>query len=144
MIHHKWGAGRRTPGAFFMTSSKTSEPASAWLSARRAALGRCPCCGEGRLFRAYLKQVEACSACGERLGHIRADDGPAWLTIMVVGHIVVTLILAIEPHATWPQWMSIAVWSVLTLVLTLVMLPAAKGIFISIIRRTGAPGSEAG
>ena len=34
-------------------------------AARRALLGRCPCCGQGKLMRAYLKQVENCAACGE-------------------------------------------------------------------------------
>ena len=55
----------------------------------RGACARCPNCGRGRLFRAYLKPVETCAECHESLKHIRADDGPAWLTILVVGHIVV-------------------------------------------------------
>ena len=84
---------------------------------------------------------EACASCGERYGHIRADDGPAWLTILVVGHLVVGLILGIEPYTSWPSWVAILGWSTLTIALTLAFLPTAKGIFISILRRTGAPGS---
>src|SRR5688572_1409768 len=59
----------------------------------RGACARCPNCGRGRLFRAYLKPVESCAECHESLKHIRADDGPAWLTILVVGHIVGALAL---------------------------------------------------
>jgi len=118
-----------------------TDDAGAWLSAGRAAFWRCPSCGEGRLFRAYLKQVDACSACGERYGHIRADDGPAWLTILVVGHIVVGLALAIEPFTTWSSWVAVPLWSALTVGMTLAFLPSAKGIFIAMLRRTGAPGS---
>ena len=128
-------------GAIFMTRATSSEDTGPWLSAARAALGRCPHCGKGRLFRTYLKQVEACASCGERYGHIRADDGPAWLTILVVGHLVVGLILGIEPYTSWPSWVAILGWSTLTIALTLAFLPTAKGIFISILRRTGAPGS---
>jgi uncharacterized protein (DUF983 family) len=104
--------------------------------------GHCPSCGEGKLFRAYLKQVEHCSTCNERLGHIRADDGPAWLTIMVVGHIVVTaLVLAL---ATWDaaDWIFMTVFPALALAMILWFLPMAKGLFIGIIWATGAPGSE--
>ncbi|MCC6917980.1 MAG: DUF983 domain-containing protein [Alphaproteobacteria bacterium] len=124
-----------------MTRITPAEDIGPWLAAARGAAGRCPHCGEGRLFRAYLKQVEACALCGERYGHIRADDGPAWLTIIVVGHIVVGLILGIEPYTPWPSWVGIIGWSALTIGLTLALLPAAKGIFISVIRRTGAVGS---
>jgi uncharacterized protein (DUF983 family) len=43
-------------------------------AAARALMGRCPCCGKGRLMKSYLKQVENCSVCGESFGQIRADD----------------------------------------------------------------------
>ncbi len=48
--------------------------------------GRCPACGEGRLFRAFVKVADRCNACGEDLHHHRADDFPAYLTIFMVGH----------------------------------------------------------
>ena len=73
------------------------------LAARRAVLGRCPCCGEGKLFRAYLKQVDNCSVCGETFGHIRADDAAPWLTIILVGHIFVPLMLVFVAFSTMPS-----------------------------------------
>ena len=58
-----------------------------WLSVKRGFAGKCPHCGEGRIFRAYLKVSDACEACGEELHHQRADDAPPYMTIFVVGHI---------------------------------------------------------
>lgn len=115
---------------------------SSWTAMLRGALGRCPQCGKGKLFRAYLKPVAACADCGEPLGHIQADDGPAWLTIMVVGHIVVFAALGVAPSAVWPDWVSMTVWPSLALVLALTFLPCAKGIFIGTIWATKSQGSE--
>ena len=49
---------------------------------------KCPNCGEGKLLHSYLKVNDSCSECGEDLSHQRADDGPAYLTILLVGHIL--------------------------------------------------------
>jgi uncharacterized protein (DUF983 family) len=115
-----------------------------WNAVMRSMRGNCPCCGEGRLFRAYLKPVESCTACNEKLGHIRADDGPAWLTIMVVGHIVVTAL--VYALGTWDMadWIFMTVFPLFALGLIFWFLPLAKGLFIGILWATGAPGSEAG
>jgi uncharacterized protein (DUF983 family) len=103
------------------------------LAIRRGLLGRCPNCGKGRLFRAYLKPVEACSACGEDISHIQADDGPAWLTILVVGHVLVATILMVDGWAGWPMWLSMAFYPTLGLAMCLGGLPFAKGAFIGAI-----------
>ena len=108
------------------------------LAARRAILGRCPCCGEGKLFRAYLKQVENCSVCGEAFGHIRADDAAPWLTIILVGHIFVPLMLVFVALTTMPSWVSAVLWSLVFVALSLLILPRAKGLFIAILWLTGA------
>lgn len=115
-----------------------------WQIARRALMCRCPGCGAGKLFTGYVTPVAACAVCHEPLGHIRADDGPAWLTILIVGHIVVATILAVEPHVDWPQWLSTTVWLSLALVAVLVVLRPAKALFIGVIWRSGGPGSERG
>ncbi len=108
------------------------------LAARRGILGRCPCCGEGKLFRAYLKQVDNCSVCGEAFGHIRADDAAPWLTIILVGHIFVPLMLVFVAFSTMPSWESAMLWSVIFVGLSLAILPRAKGLFIAILKLTGA------
>lgn len=106
-----------------------------WPQARRALHFRCPNCGEGKLYKAYLRQVDECSVCGTPLGKIRADDGPAWLTILLVGHLTVPLLLEVEKHATWPTWVPMVIWPIYALSLSLIILPFAKALFITILWR---------
>jgi len=108
----------------------------------RGFMLRCPRCGEGHLFRAYLKPVDQCSACGEAFGHIRADDFPPYVTILVVGHIVMPLVLLFDKSdlSTAAQ---IALWIPVTLALTLLLLPRFKGAIIGLMWSMGLTGSEA-
>jgi len=110
-------------------------------AARRALLGRCPCCGEGKLMRSYLKQVEQCSVCGEQFGQIRADDAAPWLTIIVVGHIF--LPLAFMLNWDWmPTWAAMVSMSALFTAISLAILPRAKMLFIGVLWQTRAPGYQ--
>jgi len=108
----------------------------------RGACARCPNCGRGRLFRSYLKPVDRCAECGEPLKHIRADDGPAWLTVLIVGHVVVGLALYMEMHAPLPVATSIAVFVSLSIGLILSLLPRAKGMFVGAIWAMDATGTD--
>ena len=64
-------------------------PARAWKQAMGRGLhGQCPACGQGKLFRAFLKPVDACAACGEDYTHQRADDFPPYIVILLLGHIL--------------------------------------------------------
>jgi uncharacterized protein (DUF983 family) len=112
-----------------------------WLTVLRTLIGRCPQCGHGRLFKSYLKPVESCASCGEKLGHIRADDGPAWLTILLVGHVLGSVVLATSV-TSWPEWVILTFVLSLTIVLSLAVLPFAKGFFIGLIWRAGCIGTE--
>jgi uncharacterized protein (DUF983 family) len=104
-----------------------------WLSIRRGFAGRCPRCGKGRIFRAYLKVNDACPACGEVLSHQRADDAPPYFTILVVGHIVGALMLLTEEwNSNLPIWIHMIVWPTLTLALCLTLLPRFKGALIGL------------
>jgi uncharacterized protein (DUF983 family) len=115
---------------------------STWKAIGRGVLGRCPNCGKGPLFRAYLKPIGNCPVCNEAYGHIRADDGPPWLTLVVVGHIIVPLAYWAERMVEWPLLVSISLWSTLSLILVLTLLPRAKGIFVAIVWVKKSPGSE--
>jgi len=110
-------------------------------AARRAVLGRCPCCGEGKLMRSYLKQVENCSVCGESFGQIRADDAAPWLTIILVGHLF--LPLAFLVNLDWmPTWAAMLSLAALFAAISLAILPRAKMLFIAILWQTRAPGYQ--
>lgn len=98
----------------------------------RGALGVCPACNEGHLYRAYLKVADTCDHCGEELHHQRADDAPAYFTITIVGHIVVAGALILERALSPATWVHMALWLPLTLLLSLAMLPAVKGALIGL------------
>jgi len=99
-----------------------------WPAVRRGLRGRCPACGEGKVFRAYLKVNGKCPKCGEELHHHRADDAPPYMTIFVVGHIVGSLLLVADKF--WPSaplWLHGMIWPTLSLILCLWLLPIMKG-----------------
>jgi uncharacterized protein (DUF983 family) len=108
----------------------------------RGFRGRCPACGEGRLFRSFLKVNESCAECGEELHHHRADDFPAYLVIVIVGHIVVPLVLAVETHLAPAYWIHLALWLPLTLGLSLSLLQPVKGVVVAVQWFLGMHGFE--
>jgi uncharacterized protein (DUF983 family) len=103
---------------------------------------RCPACGHGRAFAGYLRLVDHCSQCGEQLGHIRADDFPPYLTILLVGHIIVPMLLIVEQTWHWPTERHMIVWPLATLLLTLAMLPFLKGGVLGLMWSLGMTGRE--
>lgn len=103
-----------------------------WQAVRRGLMLRCPACGEGKIFRKYLKVSDTCSHCGQELFHHEADDAPPYFTILVVGHIVVPLMLAVEVEYMPPIWVHVAIWPTLTLALCLAMLPRIKGAVVNL------------
>jgi uncharacterized protein (DUF983 family) len=117
-------------------------PRDVFQAMRRGFRGRCPACGEGRLFRSFLKVDESCPACGEELHHHRADDFPAYLVIVIVGHIVVPLVLAVETHVAPPYWIHLALWLPLTLGLSLALLQPIKGTVVAVQWFLGMHGFE--
>lgn len=108
------------------------------LAVGRALMGRCPACGQGKLMRSYLKQVENCSACGESFGQIRADDAAPWATIILVGHVFLPIAFLVELGL--PVWAEATVWALGFAALALAILPKAKAMFIGILWHTRAPG----
>ncbi len=98
----------------------------------RGARCRCPACGEGRLFSRFLKVAPACEVCGTEFHHHRADDLPPYLTMAVVGHIVVWFILIAVIDFELPLWVHVVVWPALTLALSLALLQPIKGAVIAL------------
>ncbi len=98
----------------------------------RGFLGKCPHCGEGKLFRSYLKTVDRCAQCGEEMHHHRADDLPAYLVIFIVGHVVVGAFMGAEAMVTLSLWQHIAIWVPVTLAMTLALLQPVKGAIVGL------------
>src|ERR1700735_3622311 len=103
------------------------EKRDVWQARKRGFGGRCPRCGEGKLFRAFLKVDDHCSVCGLDFTPHRADDLPAYLVIVVVGHIVVPMALLIETNYAPPVALQLAIYLPLTLVASLALLQPVKG-----------------
>jgi len=100
-------------------------------SFRRGFLGRCPHCGIGKMFGSFLKVNDHCPSCGEALHHQRADDMPPYVTMLIVGHIVVAGLLTSEE--VWPDSPMLlpgAIGAIAALFLSLALLPRVKGALI--------------
>jgi uncharacterized protein (DUF983 family) len=111
-------------------------------SIARGLGGRCPACGQGRMFWRYLKVCDHCPRCDLELALYPADDGPAYLTILLIGHML------IAPLLLFPIiWRSPAVYSVpivlgsLT-VITLAALPRVKGGWIGLMYALGVTSRD--
>jgi uncharacterized protein (DUF983 family) len=112
--------------------SASAEKRNVWTAMKRGFRGRCPRCGEGKLFRAFLKVDNNCSACGLDFTPHRADDLPAYLVIVIVGHIVVPTVLMIETNYSPPVALQLAIYLPLTLILSLLLLQPVKGAVVGV------------
>jgi uncharacterized protein (DUF983 family) len=102
------------------------EPVSAGLR------GRCPRCGEGRLFSGMLTIAPRCGVCGLDNGFADAGDGPAVFAILIIGFIVVGLALWMEVSVNPPLWVHFLLWIPLVVVLSLVALRLIKGVLVTL------------
>ncbi len=94
---------------------------------------RCPHCGKGHLFRSYLKVADKCDVCGEELHHHRADDFPPYLSIIIVGHIIVGLMLHLEmAYQDVAPWVYVVTMVPAAIVLPLLLLPSIKGAVVGL------------
>jgi len=124
------GSAAASPAQY---GGEIARPTRDWLTAvLRGARQTCPACGIGRLYDGYLKTRAHCPKCGEALHHHRADDAPPYFTIFVVGHIIIGLVLALEKTYHPAEWVHLALFLPLTVVLSLYLLPRIKGALIGL------------
>src|SRR4029077_13458895 len=109
---------------------------------KRGFFGRCPNCGEGRMFRAFLKVADQCPACGEELHHHRADDFPAYIVIVIVGHILVPLVLMVETEIAPPLWVGMTLWPAAAVALSLAPSQPVKGAIVGMQWALGMQGFD--
>lgn len=103
-----------------------------WQSMWRGFLQRCPSCGIGKSNNGFLKVADTCANCGEALHHHKADDAPAYFTILIVGHIVVPLLLWSEVNYKPSYLFHMITWPMLTIVLSTLLLPRIKGALVGL------------
>ena len=116
-------------------------PATTKLAAiLRGACNRCPNCGKGKLFKSFLKTVEQCSVCGEELSHHRADDLPAYIIILILGHILIPGVVWVELAYSPSYWVHAVIWLPVTLVVAIGLLQPVKGAVVAVEWYLGLQG----
>src|SRR6201985_798301 len=119
-----------------------TQPISLTKAASRGFAMKCPNCGRGHLFHRFLKVTDACEVCGEDYTAQRADDFPAYLVIVVVGHLVVPALLAVAIAYDPPTWLQLAIWLPITLFASLGLLQPTKGAIVGLQWQLGMHGFE--
>jgi len=117
-----------------------SDPVTMRTALERGFVGKCPCCGRGRLFASFLEVARQCDACGEAFHHHRADDLPAYLVLLFVGHLVVALLVAAQTAYHPRDWVQLAIWLPVTLVLSAGLLRPVKGAVVAMQWQMGLHG----
>ncbi|MBD3772381.1 MAG: DUF983 domain-containing protein [Rhodobacteraceae bacterium] len=107
-------------------------PASGWAAMLRGLRGRCPRCGEARLFMRFLKPIPHCPHCGQDWTHQQADDFPAYVSIFVTGHLMAPLIIALTRSSTLSVTALMAIILPLAVVLMIGLLQPAKGAIVAL------------
>jgi uncharacterized protein (DUF983 family) len=104
--------------------------------------GRCPRCGEGKLFAGFLTVGTSCGNCGLDYSFADAGDGPAVFVILIIGFVVVGLALWTEVTLNPPLWLHFILWVPLALALCLTALRLIKGVLITLQYRNKAQQGE--
>ena len=124
----------------FVPQPAPFEPVGRMEAVKRGFRCRCPACGEGKLFRSFLKVVDNCEACGAEMHHHRADDLPPYIVMVIVGHIVGYGILMSETRFEWPLWVHLATWPALTIILSFALMQPVKGAVVGLQYALGMHG----
>ena len=88
---------------------------------------KCPNCGNGPMLKGYLKVRDHCPVCKQEFSHHRADDGPAYLTILIVGHLMAPLLHVVFVHWRPEPLILFTIFAVGCVALSLYLLPRLKG-----------------
>ncbi len=114
-------------------------------SAMRGLTGKCPACGNPKLFRAFLKPVDHCQSCGEDLSHQRSDDLPPYLNIFITGHVLVGLAMYGLIYEVLPLWWLTGISIAIALVMSVAIMQPLKGMVIGLqwaLRMHGFGGGD--
>ncbi|WP_242128811.1 DUF983 domain-containing protein [Sphingobium sp. Sx8-8] len=96
-----------------------------------ALRGHCPACGQGCMFARFLKPSPACDHCGQAWDVSRADDFPAYIVILLLGHILVPLMIEVNAALAIPLGAQAVLWPGLAILLAVAMIQPAKAAVIA-------------
>jgi uncharacterized protein (DUF983 family) len=115
-----------------MDDTTHTTPRPIWPAMRRGLAKTCPNCGKASVFDGYLTLKPACPYCAQNLSHARADDGPAYLSILVTAKIMGTLMLFVYERFFLNPWAMAIIFSIGVSVMALYLLPRFKGMIVGI------------
>ncbi|RED53411.1 DUF983 domain-containing protein [Aestuariispira insulae] len=124
------------------TAMQELEKRPLFKSIFRGLCQKCPNCGEGKIYRRYLKATDSCAVCGETLSHIRTDDFGPWLTIIILSHFVFPTIILLETYWTPPWWQTALVMLGMACALVPMILPFSKGAILGLMWALRIRGDE--
>ena len=101
-------------------------------AALRGARGKCPRCGEARLFARWLRPVGRCGDCGQDWTFHVADDFPPYISIFVTGHLMAPLLIWLVLDRELSTLAAAAVIVPFSIVVMLGVLQPAKGAVIAL------------
>ena len=114
-----------------MTQPRDDDPRDLRSALARGVRGQCPACGQAPLFGRFLKPVSHCPACGVGWTGHSADDMPAYLVVLIVGHILIPFVVAANRSFDLSMALQMALWPALALLLALLLIQPAKGAVIA-------------
>ncbi|MFY9350840.1 MAG: DUF983 domain-containing protein [Sphingobium sp.] len=91
------------------------------------ALGRCPRCGEGHIFKGFLTVRDHCEVCGLDYSFADPADGPAVFVQLFACVPGVIFILMLEILASPPLWVHLLVGAPVVILTTVLPLRPIKG-----------------
>ncbi|PCI57106.1 MAG: hypothetical protein COB36_02210 [Alphaproteobacteria bacterium] len=100
---------------------------------KRGLRGKCPACGEASMLHRYITPLEKCTHCGLAFAPLRADDGPAWATILITGHLSMPFVFWLLEQGIDNTALETLYSILFILLLSTIILPRAKGVFMAII-----------
>ena len=112
------------------------------LMVARGGAGRCPMCGQGKLYDGYLRLVAQCASCAAPLGAVRADDAPPYFTIFVTAHLIIAAVVGADQKTNLPIWAMIAFFLPLTVMIAMLLLRPVKGATVGVMLQLGLIGEH--
>jgi uncharacterized protein (DUF983 family) len=111
---------------------KQGRPRAVGRAMLNGFFNRCPACGEPGLFVEFLKTEQQCTACGTEFHHHRADDLPAYLVVLVLGHIMVGLVMLLQEATSLGIWQQLSIIAPISILFAILLLRPTKGAVVGL------------
>jgi uncharacterized protein (DUF983 family) len=100
--------------------------------ARVAFGGRCPACGQGKLYKSWLEITDECSVCHLSFREHEQGDGPAFFGVLIVGAATAIGAAVVEIKYEPPFWLHAAIWLPFVVIASLLSLRWLKAALIGV------------